>query len=165
MVGNRHEVFTPGDEDGFSFDDSAFPYVHIALLPGETTVSHVEALFRRYDGVFARYERHVLIVDLTRGTTVPSAAVRQRIKAFEDKTRSLSAAKNYGSAIVMSSALVRGAMTALRWISPPPAPNAYFGTVPDAANWCVSLLQKARVAVPPRLEMLAAPASAGARAR
>ncbi len=154
----------PGSEDGLVFDDFSFPFVQVTLAAGETTLADIEYLFRRYDAVFARKERHVLIVDSTRLTVIPSAQVRQRIKEFEDRTRQLAALKNHGSAIVMSSAIVRGAMTALRWISPAPAPNAYFATVSEAAAWCVRILHKADVAVPSRLAELAGAGPDGARA-
>lgn len=161
VVGRQPGGLSVGD--GLVFDDSSFPFVRVTLRAGETTLEDIELIFKRYDAVFARADKHVLIVDTTRLTVVPAAPVRQRIKEFEDKARAFAAAKNHGSAIVMSSAIVRGAMTALRWISPAPAPNAYFATVPEAATWCVSLLQKAGVAVPSRLAELAAAVPAGTR--
>jgi hypothetical protein len=56
--------------------------------------------------------------------------------------------KNIGSAIIIQNAIVRGAYTALRWISPQPAPNKAFSTVQSAARWCVQGIEEDGQVVP-----------------
>jgi len=70
------------------------------------------------------------------------------MKAFEDSRRAIIRVKNIGSAIIIQNAVVRGAYTALRWISPQPAPNKAFATVEDAARWCVQGIEEDGQIVP-----------------
>jgi hypothetical protein len=70
------------------------------------------------------------------------------MKAFEDSRRPIIWEKNIGSAIVIQNAVVRGAYTALRWISPQPAPNKAFPTLQDAACWCVQGIEEDGQIVP-----------------
>jgi hypothetical protein len=92
---------------------------------------------RCYEHIFAAPNRHALIVDTTTIVRVPDASLRKKIKAFEDSRRQAAREKNIGSAVILEGALVRGAYTALRWISPQPAPNKAFANMQDAARWCV----------------------------
>jgi hypothetical protein len=79
---------------------------------------------------------------------VPDAALRRQLKAFEDSRRQAAQEKNIGSAVIIQNALVRGAYTALRWISPQPAPNKAFATMEEAARWCVEGIEKDGQVVP-----------------
>ncbi len=72
--------------------------------------------------------------------------------------------KNIGSAIIIQSAVVRGGYTALRWISPQPAPNRAFPNLREAAEWCVHGIEADGQIVPIaayKLAGLAAHATAG----
>jgi hypothetical protein len=77
------------------------------------------------------------------------------MKEFEDGRRPIIRDKNIGSAIVLSNSLVRGAYTALRWISPQPAPNKAFSNVRDAARWCIEGIVADGQEVPPGAYILA----------
>jgi hypothetical protein len=101
-----------------------------------------------YEHVFAAPTRHALLVDTTKIVRVPDATMRRRMKEFEDSRRPIIAQKNIGSAIVIQNAIVRGAYTALRWISPQPAPNKAFPTVEAAALWCVQGIEEDGQVVP-----------------
>ena len=91
---------------------------------------------------------HALIVDTTRITRVPQATMRRQLKEFEDSKRPIIREKNIGSAIIIQSAVVRGAYTALRWISPQPAPNKAFSSMEAAARWCVEGIESDGQVVP-----------------
>jgi hypothetical protein len=101
-----------------------------------------------YELVFAAPTRHALIVDTTTIEKVPDASMRRQMKAFEDSRRQIIREKNIGSAIVIQSALIRGAYTALRWISPQPAPNRAFPNLREAAEWCVQGIEEDGQVVP-----------------
>ena len=92
---------------------------------------------RLVEHIFAAPARHALIVDTTTIVRVPDAGMRRQMKEFEDSKRPIIREKNIGSAIIIQNTLVRGAYTALRWISPQPAPNKAFSTMEAAARWCV----------------------------
>ena len=121
---------------GIDFDVSMWPLVQVTM-PATIEVADIAYLQQSYEHVFAAPTRHALIVDTTTIEKVPDAALRRKMKEFEDGRRPVIRDKNIGSAIVLSNALVRGAYTALRWISPQPAPNKAFSNVRDAARWCI----------------------------
>lgn len=121
---------------GIDFDVSMWPLVQVTM-PAAIEVGDIAYLQQSYEHVFAAPTRHALIVDTTTIEKVPDAALRRKMKEFEDGRRPIIRDKNIGSAIVLSNALVRGAYTALRWISPQPAPNKAFSNLRDAARWCI----------------------------
>jgi hypothetical protein len=146
-MGEALRVSGPPVGVGLKFDVSMWPLV-VITLPPVTTTDDIEYMQRCYEHVFAAPARHALIVDTTSIVRVPDAMLRQQMKAFEDSRRPIIRQKNIGSAIVIQSALARGGYTALRWISPQPAPNKAFPTVPAATRWCVQGLEKDGQVVP-----------------
>lgn len=106
-------------------------------MPPSIELDDIVYLQESYEHVFAAPRRHALIVDTTTLEKIPDATLRRRMKEFEDGRRPIIRQKNIGSAIVLSNSLARGAYTALRWISPQPAPNKAFANVRDAARWCI----------------------------
>lgn len=135
MVG-RPEIGMRPAGVGIDFDVSMWPLVQVTM-PAAIEVADIAYLQQSYEYVFAAPTRHALIVDTTTIEKVPDAALRRKMKEFEDGRRPIIRDKNIGSAIVLSNALVRGAYTALRWISPQPAPNKAFSNLRDAARWCI----------------------------
>jgi hypothetical protein len=135
MVG-RPEIGPRPEGVGIEFDASMWPLV-LVTLPPKLQVDDITYLQQSYEHVFAAPTRHALIVDTTTLESIPDAALRRRMKEFEDGRRPIIRERNIGSAIVLSSSLTRGAFTALRWISPQPAPNKAFANVRDAARWCI----------------------------
>lgn len=135
-MGEALKLSAPPPGVGLSFDVSMWPLVLITMPPVTTTadIAYMQAC---YEHVFAAPARHALIVDSTTIVRVPDATLRRQMKAFEDSRRPIIARKNIGSAIIIQSPIVRGAYTALRWISPQPAPNKAFATMEEAARWCI----------------------------
>jgi hypothetical protein len=117
-------------------------------MPPVLTVADIQHMQACYELVFAAPTRHALIVDTTTIEKVPDASMRRQMKAFEDSRRQIIREKNIGSAIVIQSALIRGAYTALRWISPQPAPNRAFPNLREAAEWCVQGIEEDGQVVP-----------------
>lgn len=132
---------------GLGFDVSMWPLVLITMPP-VTTFEDFEYLRSCYEHVFAAPRRHALIVDTTPIAKVPDATMRRQMKVFEDSRRLIIREKNIGSAIIIQNAVVRGAYTALRWISPQPAPNKAFPTMREAARWCVRGIEEDGQVVP-----------------
>jgi len=132
---------------GLRFDVSMWPLV-VVTMPPVTSAADFEYLRSCYEHVFAASTRHALIVDTTTIVRVPGATLRREMKAFEDSRRPIIHRKNIGSAILIQNALVRGGYTALRWISPQPAPNRAFAGVQEAAQWCVQGIEADGQVVP-----------------
>ena len=146
-MGEAPRIEGPPVGVGLGFDVSMWPLVVISMPP-VTTPADIEYMQRCYEPVFAAPARHALIVDTTSIVRVPDATLRRQMKAFEDSRRSIIGPKNIGSAIIIQNAIVRGAYTALRWISPQPAPNKAFPTVQSAARWCVQGIEEDGQIVP-----------------
>jgi hypothetical protein len=127
----------------------------VVSMPAAIEVEDIVYLQASYEHVFAAPSRHALIVDTTTLEQIPDAMLRRRMKDFEDGRRPIIRIKNIGSAIVLSNALARGAYTALRWISPQPAPNKAFSSLRDAARWCIDGIEADGQAVPSAAYMLA----------
>ena len=100
------------------------------------------------DQVFAARDRHVFLVDCSSVRTAPGAEVRKKLKSFEDSRQDISAEKGIACAIVFHSQVVRGAYTALRWISTQPVPNKAFGSLSEAARWCIEAIEREGLEVP-----------------
>ena len=132
---------------GLRFDVSMWPLA-VITMPPVTTPADIAYMQECYEHVFAAPTRHALIVDTTTIVRVPGAALRRDMKTFEDSRRPIIRQKNIGSAILIQNALVRGAYTALRWISPQPAPNRAFAGVQEAAQWCVEGIEADGQVVP-----------------
>lgn len=135
MVGSP-EIGTQPAGVGIEFDVSLWPLVLVSMPPS-IELDDIVYLQESYEHVFAAPRRHALIVDTSTLEKIPDATLRRRMKEFEDGRRPIIREKNIGSAIVLSNSLARGAYTALRWISPQPAPNKAFANVRDAARWCI----------------------------
>jgi len=132
---------------GLIFDVSMWPLV-VITLPPVTTSDDIKYMQRCYEHVFAAPVRHALIVDTGPIVRVPDATLRRQMKAFEDSRRPIISQKNIGSAIIIQNTIVRGGYTALRWISPQPAPNKAFPTMQAAARWCVQGIEEDGQVVP-----------------
>ncbi len=162
-MGGAPSLGAPPAGVGLRFDVSMWPLA-VITMPPVLTVADIEYMQACYELVFAAPTRHALIVDTTTIVRVPDATLRRQMKAFEDSRRPIIREKNIGSAIIIQSAVVRGGYTALRWISPQPAPNRAFPNLREAAEWCVHGIEADGQIVPIaayKLAGLAAHATAG----
>ncbi len=146
-MGGVPNIDAPPKGVGLRFDVSMWPLTVISMPPvmAQADIKYMQDC---YEHVFAAPTRHALIVDATTFVRVPDATLRRQMKAFEDSRRPIIREKNIGSAIIIQSAVVRGAYTALRWISPQPAPNRAFPNLREAAEWCVQGIEEDGQIVP-----------------
>lgn len=92
--------------------------------------------------VVARDQPFVSLVDARRLTSAPSAKVRRTIADWENLNAERGSRFNRGVVVVTESALVRGAMTALQWLSPPRVPTTYEATIEAGESWARARLAK-----------------------
>ena len=159
MVG-RPEIGPRPEGVGIEFDASLWPLV-LVTMPATLQVDDIAYLQQSYEHVFAAPTRHALVVDTTTLESIPDATLRRRMKEFEDARRPIIRERNIGSAIVLSNSVARGAFTALRWISPQPAPNKAFANVRDAARWCIEGIEADGQEVPAGAYILAGMSKTG----
>jgi hypothetical protein len=111
-----------------------WPVVVITFPPAfsdavlEEHLSECERLLRREQPFFC-------VRDLTEIKQVPGATLRRTATTWEQANRALLGRVIIGVANVSASTLVRGAMTAMRWISPSPFPETTVSTLQEAFHW------------------------------
>lgn len=86
-------------------------------------------------------EQFLFINDTRASTTVPTP--EERKYAIEYFHRSEYAKKNViGAVTVTKSRIVRGALTALSWVFPPPFPTYVCGDMPEALTWAKEKIRR-----------------------
>ncbi|HSC88484.1 MAG TPA: STAS/SEC14 domain-containing protein [Polyangiaceae bacterium] len=127
-----------------SYDDSRWPIV-VSRAEGESTDADMEDYLSMLERMLARRERHVIIVDATGGKLLKG----QHRKALAEWTRQNEAAlRRYraGLALVTSSAVLRGMITAVYWLTPAPFPYQPVSNMDEAWRWAeAQLVQRARL--------------------
>lgn len=128
---------------------STWPIV-IIVGPSRWEPGWVEDLDRQLSALFARHERFAIVTDTRPITSVPGAAERKPLTEWLRRPDHLlkQARWNVGSATVMTSALVRGALQAIYWVWTPPSPQLAAKDFDEGWHWCVELLQKEQIAFP-----------------
>src|SRR6185312_5257775 len=92
--------------------------------------------------------KFVGITDTRRVRDVGSAGQRARVAEWARSVSGVVALYSLGHAVIVSSALVRGALTAIGWVHRSPAPERYVATAREAWDYCLGNLRVAGLAVP-----------------
>ena len=124
-------------------DDSEAP-LYILTYPAD---NEDEELIKRHDEIADWYEtvdRPIAwVVDCT-GIQKATATQRKIVSEHTDKILPYSKRFNMGTGIVITSSWVRGLLTAIFWLSPPPFPYKIFDTVEHAKAWSRARLNQTR---------------------
>lgn len=135
-----------------SFDESRWPLV-IVTYPEQTEeadfFAHLDLLDANIRRTVAARAKTALIYDITSGYRAP-ASVRKAQADWMKKNATVTRQNCVGIAFVMTSAVVRGALTAILWMSDMPAPYTVVATVEEAERWCTEKLGAHGVTVPPK---------------
>ena len=122
------------------FDESRFPLV-IATFREVPTSEEFETFVARLDALLAR-GRHACILDATQAGPLP-AVLRRRQAEWNAQRTLIVIRRSAGVAIVVTNPLVRGTVTAINWLHPPPYPLKLVATRAEAEAWCVERLRPA----------------------
>ncbi len=127
-----------------SYDDSAWPIV-VSRASGESTDEDMAGYLLMGERLLARRQPHVLIVDATAGRSLNSV---HRKMVAEWNSRYSVALRRYrvGLVLVTPSALLRGMVTAIYWVSPAPFPYQPVATLEEAVAWANQQLAAAAAA-------------------
>jgi hypothetical protein len=115
--------------------------LHDALL-------HLESLLQ--DAQAAR-EKVFVISDLTRMREVTPASQRKYTAEWMKRSSALLQDACVGGAHVTPSAMLRGIITAVFWLSPPPTPQIFVATRAEAVSHGVGMLEAAGQLLAPQL--------------
>lgn len=128
-------------------DDRYFPLV-VNTIPERIRTEDLPAFFAKSEAILLRRQPYVTITDASACRELPSAIVRKELAEWSKKFDSQMKRYTVGSAIVITSPLVRGGLTALFWLAPPPYPQQVVATVAEAVDVVRDYYAKAGHPVP-----------------
>jgi hypothetical protein len=131
-------------------EDKAWPFV-ISVIPPQPDIAFFELFFAKQMEMLNRKERWVHVVDIRPVVKLPDSKVRFAIAEQTKKIEALSSKYNMGTATIIKSSLVRGILTAIHWLLPPPHPFANVATAQEGVDYLRGCLQKADMVVPSRM--------------
>lgn len=114
-----------------------------ATPPGTCPEGEVEVVLAELKAELAKAVPYVLVIDLSHAA-IPDAVQRSKLAAhIRDNDKEIRRWVR-GIGLILTSSLVRGVVTAIFWVSPPPIPSKIFSTQSEAAEWAQSLIDGAR---------------------
>jgi hypothetical protein len=145
-----------GREDaGLIFDESAWPLVYVRYPSNGLDDEGLEIFLDRIMSYLRRRDKFACLIDCRGMTMAHTANQRRRITDWlaEPELQRL-APHAIAMAVLFRSALIRGALTAVNWIKPPPTSVKAFGSVADSAPWLRQRLVEEGISLTPRMEDL-----------
>ena len=121
------------------------------MVEGVIERPELEPLEREVGALYAKKERFATLVETSGIRAMPDAATRKRLADWQNATRGDIGRYNVMTATVVSSTLVRGAMTAMNWVFRPPNPQLAVASFDEGLDACVRGLQADGVRLPPTL--------------
>jgi hypothetical protein len=132
----------------FRYDDSRAPLL-VVTSSGNSTNEEFDAYLKIMTEMLGRHPRYGIIMD-ARQSARPSPTQRQKQADWMKQHAATIRARNVGIGFVIDNAIVRGALTAILWLQPTPAPHKVFASVEAAERWVTELLEQEGLKVPPR---------------
>lgn len=138
----------------YAFRDDLLP---ISLLEARETLqaADVDGIFAHYRALCRQQVRFVAISDVRAATKLPDAATCRRFGEAADQLSEELHSWSLGGAVVLESALIRGALTAIEWIYHPRRPTTYFYDLHGAVTWAMERLERGGVPISPAIREFA----------
>jgi hypothetical protein len=130
-----------------SYDESEWPLFRACMPTTPLSDEEFAGWLVRLDRLFRRGERFALALDV-RDAPLPTATQRQEVAKLSSAWHERNPRRMAAQAVVMNSALQRGILTAILWLSGPPIRPAPF--LPPqtprrgCARWLLSPVQQRR---------------------
>lgn len=136
-----------------TFDTEAWPLV-VLRCPARFADDSLEPLIADFEECHSQRRQFALLVDTRPARSMPNAKWRKGITDWANEPRVLLETRRYsvGTALLFSSALARGAYTALLWFWKPPTPHFPAPTMAVGVEWCCQMLTRSGVALGAALE-------------
>ena len=126
---------------------------HFPVLYLEIGTKYDESDLRTFrdemDPIFARRERYVMIVKTSPRSYLPDAKMRKALVDWWKSMADLQKRWNIGTAIIVTSAPIRGSLTALSWLFTSPTPQVFVPNSAEAIEWAEKKLREAGITPPP----------------
>jgi len=120
-------------------NDTNFPLV-VVTFEGSVSDQEFERYLARLDTLWGRNVRSAIVLEASRADRSPATQRRMQAEWLK-KNDYLLRAHSAGTAFVISSALVRGSLTAILWLQPLPTPYIVVATLAEAERWARRQLQ------------------------
>jgi hypothetical protein len=117
------------------FDSTTAP-VHVVRYLGWFSDEEWRRHIDGFAQILARAAPYSAIVDNSEAKETPSAAQREAMSRWLRLNAAALRMFCRGVSFVHRSPLVRGAVTAIHWVAPPPYPFSTFALRADAMEWC-----------------------------
>ncbi len=141
---------------GLIFDETAWPLLYVRFPSKPLSDEGFEYFITRYTGYVERRMRFATILDSRGLTTAISANQRKRLTEWFEVTGPLAGEVHFGIAVLISSAVIRGALRAVTWVAPIPVPVMPFGSIADSATWVRNVFGEQGIPVTAEMETLLA---------
>jgi hypothetical protein len=129
-----------------------FPLV-LTFMSGHARTEDYDRIFRGFEALYERKAKFVVLSDIREITSVPDAPTRRRIAEWSQAQESFTRQYHLGTAMIVRSAVVRGALTAINWLTRPITPQLVFTDPREGADWCLSTLHSQGLSVPREVEL------------
>ena len=139
---------------GLIFDEAAWPLLYVRYPSKPLSDEGFEYFIERYTAAVERRVPFVTILDSRGVTTAMTARQRKRLIEWFEVTGELASKVHFGIAVLIGSAVVRGALRAVTWIAPVPVPVQAFGSISDSEPWVREIFAEQRVPITPSMELL-----------
>jgi hypothetical protein len=138
-----------------------FPEDRVADAEFHRSLEYIEQLMRES---ITNREKSYQITDITRLREMPPASQRKYASEFVKRVEHVSKLASLGTASVTPSSILRGILTAIFWLSPPPTPTVFVATRNEGYLHAMGVLEAGGVMLPTRLLGLRAELQANTRA-
>jgi hypothetical protein len=113
-----------------------------AVPPTQATNDEVDHVLADLSAELRVGAPYVLVFDLTR-SALPNAVQRRKLTAHMRDNDEKIRRWVRGIGVVCPNPLMRGVVTAIFWVAPPPVPHHLFATCEEASDWADSLIKAA----------------------
>jgi hypothetical protein len=123
---------------GIQVDESRFPLVVVTFV-GQLADHEFDRYLLTMSRVLQRRTKNALVFDALRAAA-PTAMQRSKQAAWLKANRDLIVQYSCGSAFVIASAIIRGGLTAILWVSPIPGAHTVVSTLAEGEAWAFGRL-------------------------
>jgi hypothetical protein len=128
-------------------DSSLFPLV-IERFGRDVSDEDIESMIRKFQVMLHGGRRYALLVYCEENANVMGARQRRRVSDWYREVADQVRRINVGTAVVIESSMVRGAMTALNWLIEPIAQQRNVANLHEGIDYCIRCLEGAQIQVP-----------------
>jgi hypothetical protein len=129
----------------FVLDLQYFPLVVMRFNPNGMSDQDVDRLIAGFSDLYRRGERYGIVGFAGGIRGAPNIRQRKKLADWENDTRHLVRAWCAATALVIDSAIARGAVTAMRWLSPAPSPEIVTASELEAMEFVMPRLRAERL--------------------